>query len=184
MFSIISYFTFVKYIFLNNKIIIKYPLLYTKEILIENIIGYVFLFSGLEIELILFMNNNEKIKIKVEGRKMKKYINDFINKISYEIENKNISELIKNGIEFKYGRNRKLFFSNEYVEIAENNIKNKYYYKEDFQDIFFNYFNGNIIMRLKLKNKKILSFNNYMLKGMIGIFKYLEEQIKISPNVV
>jgi hypothetical protein len=184
VFSILFYFTLVKYIFEENKIYVKYPLFYSKEYFINDIIGYTFLYSGSESKLILFINNNINFKIKFSGTKMTKYIECFINKIHDDIQYKNIEELKNNGLEFKIYRNRKILFTSDYLQLIIKNDKNKYFYKKDIQNISFQYYKGTIFTKIYLKNNKIVRFNDYMLRGMKGIFKYLEEQCKICPNVV
>ena len=46
MFIILLYFSLVKYTFKNNKILIKYPFLYSKEIQNININGFMYEYSG------------------------------------------------------------------------------------------------------------------------------------------
>jgi hypothetical protein len=184
LFSILFYFSSVKYIFNDNKIIIKYPYFYSKEYNINNIIGYAYTVSSGEIELTLFMNNDNKVKIKTVGKMIKEYINNFINNMNGKIQNNNIDELKNKGIEYNFSKNRKLLFTVDYIEILEKNIQERYYYKNDMKNILLYNYNGGIYIKIFLNNKKTLNFNDYGLKGKIGLIKYLEEQIKTRPNVV
>ena len=176
-FIIIFYFTLVKYIFEDEKIIIKYPLFYTKEYQINNINGYTFLVSGADIELILFTDNNKYFKIKIIGKSIKKYIELFLDKINPRIEEKNINELKSNGIEYKFKSNKYLLFTLDYIEIKQNGKIKRYSYKTDIENIVFKNYNGMILIQIILNDKNKLYFNDYILKGKKGLYKYLTQII-------
>lgn len=184
IFSVIFYFTLVKYIFDDKKIIVKYPFFYTKEYFVDEITGYTFLVNGTNIELLLFMENNSKCKIKIIGKKTRKYIETFLKEIINEIKDKNIIELKNNGIEYRLKKSRKLLFTIDYMEIDQNGYSNKYYYKKDMQNIYFRNYNGTILIEIILNNKNKLNFNDYILKGKKGLYKYLIEQINKTPIAV
>jgi len=172
-FIIIFYFTLVKYIFEDEKIIIKYPLFYTKEYQINNINGYTFIVSGADIELILFTENNKYFKIKIIGKNIKKYIELFLDKINPRIEENNINELNNNGIEYKFKKNKYILFTLDYIEIKQNGNIKKYSYKTDIENIILKNYNGMILIQIILNDKNKLYFNDYVLKGKKGLYKYL-----------
>ena len=176
-FIIIFYFTLVKYIFEDEKIIIKYPLFYTKEYQINNINGYTFIVSGADIELILFTENNKYFKIKIIGKNIKKYIELFLDKINPRIEENNINELNNNGIEYKFKKNKYILFTLDYIEIKQNGNIKKYSYKTDIENIILKNYNGMILIQIILNDKNKLYFNDYILKGKKGLYKYLTQII-------
>jgi hypothetical protein len=171
----------VKYFVEESKIIIKYPVFYEKEYAVENLIGYTFFPDGTNNDLILFFNNNKKIKIKIDGKKMVKQIEDFILYIDENINIKNIEELKSDNIEINI-RREKIVISIEYIEVIKNNISNKYYYKNDIKNIFFQIYRGTIFTKIITGNNQIIRFSDYLLKGRRGIIKYLEEHCKKCPN--
>ena len=174
VFAPVFYFTLVKYIFENNKIIITYPLLYKRKYNVEDINGYTFLFSGADTEFILFLNNGKQIKLKIAGKKMNTYIEIFINKIAEKIKNKNIEELINNKLEFNFGRNKKIIFTINYIELIKKGQINRYYYKSDIEKIIFQEYRGTIYTRIFTMDKKVINLNDYMIKGKKGLIEYLK----------
>jgi len=178
MFIILLYFSLVKYTFKNNKILIKYPFLYSKEIQNININGFMYEYSGFEKKLILFLDKNNKIKIEIIGKKMKEYIEYFINEIYSDIVNKNIEEIKKYGIEYNFKKNKKIIFFCEYIEINDNLCINRYYYEKDIKNISYQNYNGMLLINIYFKNNLSLNLNDYLLKGKKGLCKYIEDKIK------
>ena len=176
------YLTLVKYIFENNKIIITYPLLYKREYNIEDIHGYTFLFSGADTEFILFLNNGKQIKLTIAGKRMSTYIEIFINKINEKIKNKNIEELINNGLEFNFGKNKKIIFTVNYIEVIKKGAINRYYYKSDMEKILFHEYRGTVFTQIFTTDKNIIKFNDYMIKGKKGLIEYLKNNCSTYTN--
>jgi len=180
----IFYLSFVKYIFENDKIKVKYPFFYLREYNIHNIIGYTFIYGGGEADFILFFDNGIKCEIKLRGKKMYKYIEEFINTINENMQNRNINDLKNKNIEFKIGRNKKILFNIEYLKYFIRDNENKYYYDNDIKYIVFQNYNRTIFSTIYLNNGKTIKFNDYVIKGQKGILKYLEERCGKSPNVI
>jgi len=180
----IFYLSFVKYIFENNKIKIKYPFFYLREYNIDNVTGFTFIYGGSEADFILFFNNSIKCEIKMRGKIMYKYIEYFINTINEDIQNKNINDLKNKDIEFKIGRNKKILFNIDYIKYSIKNNEYIYYYNNDIKKVLFQNYKGTIFSTIHLNNGKTIKFNDYVIKGQRGILRYLEEQCVKSPNVV
>jgi hypothetical protein len=173
--------TFVKYIFKEDAIIVKFPFLKEQICYFKNIIGFAFMNVKSEGSIIIYSING-KITIKIEGKKLKQKINEFI-KNNYEIiKNKNIKELEEKGIKYFDNKIKQIIFYKDRMEIYTSNIKVKTY-NFDTDIINVKCFNSQILTFFTNDNKKI-GINIYKSKGCIGLFEYIINKYNngVRPN--
>jgi hypothetical protein len=175
----LSYFALVKYYINADQIKIVYPILYKREYNVKDVIGYTFLPNGTDISLILFSEDNEKIKIKISGKKMKEYMKNFIVELNEKIIVKNINDINKNGLKIKIGKNDICFAENFFDLVDKDNVSKRYYYNKDISKIKFQEYMGRTFVKIITIDNKAIQFNDYMVKGNRGIFKHLMEK---CPN--
>jgi hypothetical protein len=169
---------YVKYIFLNDKIVIKYPFLKEKEYLIENVIG----FESQKIILeenwfIIYLNNKKKIKIDVFGKKFKEWLKIFSEKYYKIIKDRNIKTIKTDGFEVNIKKTKYIFFNNRVEVIGK--IKKMYYYDKDFESIgYIEIINRYKRMDLLTKDKYVIKLISYECMGGLGLFEYLKDMVK------
>jgi hypothetical protein len=161
---------FVKYIFKDNEIIVKFPFIKEQVCCINKIIGFAFLNIKGESSINIYTLKN-KITIRSEGKKLKQKIIEFINNNYNIIKDRNMKEMEKYGIEYFNKKKEKIIFFNDKIEIFKSNIKiNSYSLDKDIKSI--KVFNSQILTLYTNDNKKI-GINIYKLKGRFGLFEYI-----------
>jgi activator of 2-hydroxyglutaryl-CoA dehydratase len=171
---------FVKYIFTEEEIIIKYPLLKEQTYFIENIIGLDFERIGSENLFIIYFEN-KKLKMEFSDKRFKEKINKFYEANKSRIIEKNIETIKTNGFIVFLSKSKYVFYNNR-VEISGKK-RGRYYYDKDIKSIIFFEIVGQF-KRLDIvtnDNHKIRLLNNKCKSGM-GLFEFLIDNIKY-PNV-
>ena len=167
---------FVKYIFTEKEIIIKYPLLKEQIYFIENIIGLDFERIGAENWFIIYFKN-KKIKMEFAGKKFREKVNKFYEDNKNKIKEKNIEIIKMEGFVVFLSKNKYVFYNNR-IEISGKKI-GKYYYDKDIISIKYFEIVGQF-KRLDIitnDNHKIKLLNNKCKSG-IGLFEFLMENVK------
>ena len=175
--SVFMIVVYVKYIFSDDKIIIKYPLLREREYLINNIVGYESQRIQSEYRFIIYFNNKQKIKMEVSRKKLEELIKIFSEKYYKTIVDKNIETIKTNGFEVNIRKNKLLFFSNRVEVIGK--INKIYYYDKDIENIKY------LEIINHIKRLDILTKDKYLIKlfsdkcmGGLGLFEYLNGMVK------
>jgi hypothetical protein len=166
-FLFLTIITFVKYIFNEEKIIISIPLFKENVCFIDDIIGYTLLRSSGN-DVFTIYTKNKSASIRVEGKKIRQEVYNFINNTYEKIKSKNMEELKNDGTIVKINKNRILHFFIDYLEIIKNGIEEKHFYK----NLIVKCLELNIIKLVSKENVKI-NFTIYQCKGNIGLFDYL-----------
>jgi hypothetical protein len=183
VFLFFFYFLNIKYIFEHNNLTIKLPFLKGKMYNLNNLIGYSFISEtkGGTI-LYLFFINDEKTGISLSGKKMKNYILNLLEKKRNFIKQSNINTIIENGLKFRLDKKQEIIFKKDYMEIIEKeNFIGTYYYATDIKRMEILQYSNTIFLKIDLNDNRKIRFNDYKLKGGIGLFKYLIENVR-CPN--
>jgi hypothetical protein len=161
---------FVKYIFKEDEIIVKFPFLKEQICCINKIIGFAFLSIKGESSLNIYTEKN-RITIKLEGKKLKQKIIEFINNNYNIVSNKNIKEMEEHGIEYFNKKTEKIIFFKDKIEIYKGDIKvNNYFFNKDIKSIKNSSFQ---FLTLYTNDNKKISINIYKIKGRFGLFEYI-----------
>ncbi|QQO10375.1 hypothetical protein [Breznakiella homolactica] len=169
LFSIYTLIIFIKYIFTENKIIVKIPLLLKKECVIEDIVGFAFINTSGESAINIYSSNG-KITIRINGKKLKSEIKEFVEKNYEKIKLKNIQELQKKGINVQINKRIQYIFYENRFEVIENaTIKRIYLYDKDVKKIM----SGNSVIVIITNDNEKYKVTLYKAKGCIGLFEYL-----------
>ena len=170
----------IKYIFEHNNLTIKLPFLKGKMYSLNDLIGYSFI-SGTKggTILYLFFINGEKTSISLSGKKMENYILHLLEKKHNYIEQSNINTIIENGLRFKLNKKQEIIFKKDHIEIFEKEIIiGTYYYATDIKKMEILQYLNTKFLKIDFNDNRRIRFNDYKLKGGIGLFKYLMENVK------
>jgi hypothetical protein len=179
--SVLMIIVYVKYIFSNDKIIIKYPFLHEKEYIINNIVGYESQRIQAENRFIIYFNNKQKVKMEISRKKLEELIKTFSEKYYKIIVDKNIETIKTNGFEVNIGRNKLVFFSNR-IEVV-GKINKIYYYDKDIENIkYFEIINQSKRLDIITKDKYLIKLLSDKCMGGLGLFEYLNDMIKCHNN--
>jgi len=178
--SVLTIRTFVKYIFIDDKIIFKYPFFKQRIYYIDDIIGLDFERNQAENWFIIYFEN-KKIKIENSGRKLRDKIKSFYDTNKNRIIEKNIEKINTTGFVVKISNNRLVFYNNR-IEIAGK--KNAvYYYDKDISSAHFFEIEGDTkTLSIKASDNYVMHISSHKCKGGLGLYDFLLDRIKI-PNV-
>ena len=170
---------YVKYIFRDNEIIVKYPFKNEKVYLIEDIIGFEFYRQKTENWFIVYFKD-KKIKLNIDVKKFREKSKIFYKKHYEIICQKNIEKIKTKGFEIIISKNKLVFFDNR-VEI-NGKTERVYFYDKDIQkmqysEIFEQFKRIDIVT----KDNYRINLLSYKCKSGIGLFEYLSTVIK-CPN--
>jgi hypothetical protein len=102
---------YVKYIFTDDLIIIKYPFMAGKKYFIKDIIGFDSNRVKSESWFIIYFDN-KKIKMEVSGKRFKEKVKNFSEKYYNIICEKNIERIKSSGFEVILSKTKLVFFDN------------------------------------------------------------------------
>ncbi|GHU86785.1 hypothetical protein FACS189476_00730 [Spirochaetia bacterium] len=159
----------VKYIFKDDRIIVKFPFFKEKTCYLKNVIGFAVRTIKQSSSIIIYSENSEII-IARNGKKLKQEIKEFENNNYMKVKNRNLKELEENGIKYAEKKNKIIMFYKDKIEIYKNDTKIKCYdYSKDIINISFD----SEILALYTSDNQKIGINIYKCKGRIGLFDYI-----------
>jgi hypothetical protein len=168
----------VKYIFTDDKIIIKYPFKKENIYPIEEIIGLELYGKKTENWFIVYFAD-KKIKLDTDVRKFREKAKIFYEKYYKTICERNIETIKTKGFEVIIAKKRLIFFNNR-IEIT-GKIEKMYFYNKDIVNIqYYEMVEQFKRIDIQTKDKYKIKLLSYKCKGGNGLFEYLRTIIKCS----
>jgi hypothetical protein len=172
LFLSILYTYFIKYTFLKDVIIRKYPFFPEKKYKINEIIGWQFtIVSGDNLFLLFF--DKKYLSIELSSKESIQIINKFVNDNYDIVKNRNIEKIKINGYQVVLNKKSSIIFYEYNFELINYKKMNRKYLYSDILSIDIK---GDILfgsVKIIMKDNKKIKFMNYYCKGGIGLFEYL-----------
>jgi hypothetical protein len=163
---------FLKYTFLDDLIICKYPFFPEKKYKVKDIIGYRFSKTQYEFCLKLYFDKKE-LDIEISSKKSQNIINDFIQKNYEIIKGHNIGIIKTNGYYVKLKRNTSIIFMENNFELINYKKRNVKYLYSEIISVIFESFGYDVEVKITLDDGTIIKIVNYQCQGGVGLFEYL-----------
>jgi hypothetical protein len=167
-----------KFIFMNEKIITKYPFFAEKIFYTKDIIGWKFEKWQYGCGLRIFFDK-KYLDVELSSKNSKTIITKFINDNYDSIKERNISKIITKGFCVKKSS---IVFLEKNIELINYKKQNKLYLYTEIDSIIYESSDFLVTIKIEMKDGNLIKFSNYDCKGGIGLFEYLDKNNN-NPHV-